>query len=240
MRIAVLSDVHAKPARARGGARGSRTVDAIWHLGDVVGYGPRPDEVVDRLRQLGAVGVRGNHDSAALDLELAEWFNPDARRAIEWTAGQITPATRDWLARLPERLEIEGITLVHGSPRDPTWEYITTPSGPGRTSAPSRPPTCSSATPTSAAAFRDNDGRMEAIEPSDGSTLVLDARRVLANPGSVGQPRDGDSRASAAILDTSSSTLTWHRVAYEIAATQADIRARGLPGWLADRLAGGR
>jgi diadenosine tetraphosphatase ApaH/serine/threonine PP2A family protein phosphatase len=81
---------------------------------------------------------------------------------------------------------------------------------------------------------------MEAIEALDGATLVLDSRRVLANPGSVGQPRDGDSRASAAILDTSSSTLTWHRVAYPIAATQADIRARGLPGWLADRLAGGR
>ena len=76
--------------------------------------------------------------------------------------------------------------------------------------------------------------------PGDFKPLVLDARRVLANPGSVGQPRDGDSRASAAILDTTSSTLTWHRVAYPIAATQAEIRARGLPAWLADRLAGGR
>ncbi len=240
MRIAVLSDVHANLRALEAVLAALGPVDAVWHLGDVVGYGPHPDEVVDRLRQLGAVGVRGNHDAAALDLDLAEWFNPDARRAIQWTAGHITPATREWLAQLPDRRELEGLTLVHGSPRDPIWEYITTASGAwanlgafatahllfGHTHLPG--------------AFRDNHGRMEAIESSDGSTLVLDSRRVLANPGSVGQPRDGDSRASAAILDTSSSTLTWHRVAYPIAATQADIRARGLPGRLADRLSDGR
>src|ERR1700690_900615 len=229
MRIAVLSDVHANLPALEAVLAALGPVDAVWHLGDVVGYGPHPDEVVDRLRRLGAVGVRGNHDAAALDLELAEWFNPDARRAIEWTAGHITPATRDWLARLPERLEIDGITLVHGSPRDPTWEYITTASVAranfgafatahllfGHTHVPG--------------AFRDDHGRMEAIEPSDGSTLVLDARRVLANPGSVGQPRDGDSRASAAILDTTSSTLTWHRVAYPIPPTPRGGRGRGRP-----------
>jgi diadenosine tetraphosphatase ApaH/serine/threonine PP2A family protein phosphatase len=240
MRIAVLSDVHANLPALEAVLAALGPVDAIWHLGDIVGYGPHPDEVVDRLRQLGAVGVRGNHDAAALDLERAEWFNPDARRAIEWTAGHITPATRGWLARLPERLEIDGITLVHGSPRDPTWEYITTPSGARANLGAFGTSHLLFGHTHLGGAFRDKDGRMEAIEALDGATLVLDSRRVLANPGSVGQPRDGDSRASAAILDTSSSTLTWHRVAYPIAATQADIRARGLPGWLADRLAGGR
>jgi len=240
MRIAVLSDIHANLPALEAVLEALGRVDAIWNLGDVVGYGPHPDEVVARLRELGAVGVRGNHDAAALDLALAEWFNADARRAIEWTAGRIAPATRAWLADLPERREDEGITLVHGSPRDPTWEYITTAAG-ARTNLASFATAHLLFGHTHVPiAFREVGGRTETLEPINGSSLALDARRVLANPGSVGQPRDGDPRASAAILDTAASTLTWHRVAYPIAATQAAIRAAGLPGWLADRLADGR
>lgn len=240
MRIAILSDIHANLPALEAVLAALGRVDAVWHLGDVVGYGPHPDEVVARLRELGAIGVRGNHDGTALDLAMAEWFNPDARRAIEWTARRISPATRAWLAGLPERREMDGVTLVHGSPRDPAWEYITTAAGAtanlgafatahllfGHTHVP--------------IAYRDDGGRMRTLEPTDGSSLALDGRRTLANPGSVGQPRDGDPRASALILDTAASTLTWRRVAYPIATTQADIRAVGLPGWLADRLVGGQ
>ena len=236
MRIAVLSDIHANLPALEAVLAALGAVDAVWHLGDVVGYGPHPDEVVARLRELGAVGVRGNHDAAALDLELAEWFNPDARRAIEWTAGRITPATREWLAALPERREIEGLTLVHGSPRDPTWEYVATAAG-ARANLPAF---------TTAhflhghthlpGAFRESAGHVETLAAADGGTLRLDARRVLVNPGSVGQPRDGDHRASAMTMDTETSTITWHRVAYPIAATQADMRAVGLPNRLVTRL----
>ena len=240
MRIAILSDIHANLPALEAVLAALGRVDAVWHLGDVVGYGPHPDEVVARLRELGAVGVRGNHDGTALDLSMAEWFNPDARRAIEWTARRISPATRAWLAGLPERREMDGLTLVHGSPRDPAWEYIMTTAAAtanldafatshllfGHTHVP--------------IAYRDDGGRMRTFQPMDGSSLVLDARRTLANPGSVGQPRDGDPRASALILDTATSSLTWRRVAYPIATTQADIRAVGLPGWLADRLVGGQ
>lgn len=236
MRIAVLSDVHANLPALEAVLAALGRVDAVWHLGDVVGYGPHPDEVVARLGELGAIGVRGNHDAAALDPGMAEWFNPDARRAIEWTAARIGPATRAWIAGLPERCEIDGLTLVHGSPRDPTWEYVVTGIEAranlaafgtahllhGHTHVP--------------VAFRDAGGRMETLEPTDGDTLTLDHRRVLANPGSVGQPRDGDPRASAMILDTDTSTLTWRRVAYPIASTQAAMRAVGLPAWLAARL----
>lgn len=240
MRIAVVSDIHANLPALEAVLAALGPVDAVWHLGDVVGYGPHPDEVVGRLRELGAVGVRGNHDAAALDVEMAVWFNPAARRAIEWTAGRISATTRAWLAALPERLEDRDLTMVHGSPRDPTWEYITTAPGAranlaafatagllfGHTHVP--------------IAYLEDGGRMKTIGPTDGSSLTLDGRRVLANPGSVGQPRDGDPRASAAILDTATSTLTWRRVAYPIATTQAAIRAVGLPGWLADRLVDGR
>ena len=125
MRILVVSDVHAN-IRALDAVLGAAgRVDATWHLGDVVGYGPDPDAVVARLRDIGAVGVRGNHDAAALGGDEIELFNTDARRAMEWTKSVIGPETRAWLGTLPQRRTEGDFTLVHGSPRDPTWEYIT-------------------------------------------------------------------------------------------------------------------
>jgi predicted phosphodiesterase len=236
MRIAILSDIHANLPALEAVLAALGRVDAVWTLGDVVGYGAQPDEVVARLSELGAVGVRGNHDAAALDLSMAEWFNSDARRAIEWTAGRIAPVTRAWLAALPERRELDDMTLVHGSPRDPMWEYVTTAAGASANLAAFTTPHLLFGHTHIPVVFRQDGGRMEALEPGHGSSLTLDARRTLANPGSVGQPRDGDPRASATILDTRTSTLTWHRVAYPIAAAQAAIRAAGLPARLAARL----
>jgi predicted phosphodiesterase len=236
MRIAVLSDIHANLPALEAVLAALGPVDSVWHLGDVVGYGPQPDEVVARLEGLAAVGVRGNHDAAALDPEMAEWFNPDARRAIEWTAGRIGAATRTWLGALPERRESAGLTLVHGSPRDPTWEYVTTGSE-ARANLPAFGTAHLLLGHTHVPiAFRADRGRIETIGPRDGTSLTLDDRRVLANPGSVGQPRDGDPRASAMVLDSASSTLTWRRIAYPIAATQAAMRAVGLPARLVARL----
>ena len=240
MRIAVLSDIHANLPALDAVLAALGPVDAVWHLGDVVGYGPHPDEVVARLREVGAVGVRGNHDAAALDLGMAEGFNVDARRAIEWTAGRIAPATRAWLSGLPEQREIEGLTLVHGSPRDPAWEYITTAPDASANLAAFATAHLLYGHTHLPAVFRDRAGRMETLVPTDGSLVTLDAGRVLANPGSVGQPRDGDPRASAAILDTAARTLTWRRVAYPVVEVQAAMRAAGLPAWLVARLERGR
>ena len=161
-------------------------VDAVWQLGDVVGYGPHPDEVVARLREIGATGVRGNHDAAVLGSLGVEWFNPAARRAVEWTARRIFPETRAWLADLPERAELGEMTLVHGSPRDPTWEYITTtPTAQANLAVLVTPYLLYGHTHVPAA-WRDGDGHVEALGPSDGSILALDGRRLLLNPGSVG------------------------------------------------------
>ncbi len=124
MRVAVLSDIHANLRALDAILEQAGPVDAIWHLGDVVGYGPDPDAVVARLRERGALGVRGNHDLAATGSEVIEEFNQDARAAMEWTRRVILPETREWLAGLPERLTIGAFSLVHGSQRDPTWEYI--------------------------------------------------------------------------------------------------------------------
>jgi diadenosine tetraphosphatase ApaH/serine/threonine PP2A family protein phosphatase len=239
MRIAVLSDIHSNIVALEAVVSDLGEVDAIWFLGDVVGYGPEPDAVVERLEELGAVGVRGNHDAAALGGPEIDWFNPDARAAIEWTRSFISARTRAWLAALPERLIEADYLLVHGSPRDPLWEYIT--SSPvaranlafmttryglhGHTHLP--------------IVWAEDDGRIVSIAPGDGSSFALDGRRALLNPGSVGQPRDGDPTAGYLVIDTELDHATWHRVGYDVAAVQAAMRSAGLPGRLVERLSYG-
>jgi predicted phosphodiesterase len=120
MRIAVLSDIHSNLVALEAVLAHAGTVDGVWHLGDIVGYGPEPDGVVARLEGIGAVGVRGNHDAAALGGDEIDYFNPDARAAMEWTRRHLSPTTLAWLGDLPERRTEDEITLVHGSPRDPT------------------------------------------------------------------------------------------------------------------------
>lgn len=239
MRIAVLSDIHANLPALEAVLADAGAVDAVWHLGDVVGYGPDPDGVVERLRSIGAVGVRGNHDAAACGGSEIDWFNPEARRAMEWTRAAIAPSTADWLAALPERLGVDGVELVHGSPREPIWEYITTtgvaranlellasPIGlHGHTHIP--------------VAWVEDAGRVELVRGARGASLELHGRRALINPGSVGQPRDGDPDASYAILDPGAGTVTWRRVPYDFVAVQAAMRDVGLPASLSARLAVG-
>jgi predicted phosphodiesterase len=236
MRIAVLSDIHANLIALDAVLASIGSVDAVWHLGDVVGYGPDPNGVVERLTAIGATGVRGNHDAAACGGPQIEYFNPDARAAMEWTRATIGETTRAWLGRLPERRVDGDFSLVHGSPRDPMWEYIT--SIPvaranlavlstryglfGHTHLP--------------VAIREGDRGIEPISPGRDSEVALDERPSLLNPGSVGQPRDGDPRASYMILDTTAARCSWYRVAYDIAAVQAAMEAAGLPPRLVARL----
>ena len=241
-----MSDIHANLVALDAVLRAldaGEPVDEIWHLGDVVGYGPDPDGVAGRLASLGARGVRGNHDAAACGGPEIDWFNPDARRAMEWTRRTISDTTRSWLAALPEQSTTGDFTLVHGSPLDPTGEYVT--SGPvasanlaalgaqggrhglhGHTHVP--------------AAWRVKDGRVAFSSPVHHPVQALDDGPALLNPGSVGQPRDGDPRAAFAILDTGAATIEWRRAAYDIPAVQAAMTAAGLPRWLITRLAAGQ
>ncbi len=239
MRIAVLSDIHANLVALDAVLDDAGEVDAIWHLGDVVGYGPDPDGVVGRLREVGAIGVRGNHDAAACGGSEIDWFNTDARRAMEWTRNAIAPETLEWLNAQPERRSMDSSELVHGSPREPLWEYIMTAEVAranlarlesaiglhGHTHVP--------------VAWVEDRGRVELVRGHDGSVLALGDRRSLVNPGSVGQPRDGDPKASYAILDPEARTVAWHRVPYDFAAVQAQMRAAGLPASLSARLSVG-
>lgn len=236
MRIAVLSDIHANLLALDAVLDGAGDVDAVWHLGDVVGYGPDPDGVVERLRAIGAIGVRGNHDAAACGGAEIDWFNPDARRAMEWTRAAIAPSTAEWLAALPERRTIEGVELVHGSHREPIWEYVTSAGVArenlgvlgsqvglhGHTHIP--------------VAWVDERGRVDLVRPGRVSRLELGERRAMLNPGSVGQPRDGDPRASALLLDTDAGTLDWRRVEYPIERVQKLMEQHRLPRRLSARL----
>ena len=236
MRVAVLSDIHGNLVALDAILATVGSVDAVWHLGDVVGYGPEPDGVVERLAGLGAVGVAGNHDLAAVGGDQIAWFNPDARAAMEWTRRRISDATKSWLAALPGRQRVAEFSLVHGSERDPVWEYVT--SVPvaranlavlqtrfglhGHTHLPM--------------AWAERDGRVDAIAPSAGSTFQLTLERALLNPGSVGQPRDGDPTACYLVIDEDAGLCTWRRVAYDVPAVQAAMLDAGLPRRLADRL----
>ena len=236
MRVAVLSDIHSNLVALDAVLQHAGAVDAIWHLGDVVGYGPEPDAVVARLAELDAIGVRGNHDAAAIGGREIEWFNPEARAAAEWTGATISATTQRWLGELSERHAIDDLTLVHGSPRDPLREYVTdrmtaaanlevlaTRHGlHGHTHVP--------------VAWVESGGRVVLMQPSDDSTVQLDGARMLLNPGSVGQPRDGDPRAAYLTLDTETRIVTWHRVDYDVEPVRRAIRAAGLPGRLGDRL----
>jgi predicted phosphodiesterase len=239
VRVAVLSDIHANLAALDAVIASVGSVDAVWHLGDVVGYGPEPDGVVERLIDIGSIGVRGNHDAAAVGGNEIEWFNPDARAAMEWTRRRISDTTKAWLAGLPPRHAEGTFGLVHGSPREPLWEYIvsvpiaranlaalTTPIGLfGHTHLPM--------------VFAERDGIVEQIEPADGSRFTLAGGRALVNPGSVGQPRDGIVTASYLVIDTDAGQCTWRRTPYDIGAVQGAMRDAGLPTRLVERLAFG-
>jgi predicted phosphodiesterase len=243
MRIAVLSDIHSNLAALEAVLGSMGTVDAVWHLGDVVGYGPEPDGVVERLRDVAAVGVRGNHDDAACGGPAIENFNVDARAAAEWTRARIGSETRRYLAALPELIAPAGssFTLVHGSPRHPIWEYLDSPWAAEQNLALLETPHCFVGHTHVPIVFRQRRrGGMEATVVPPESRLRLDDRRVVLNPGSVGQPRDGNPAASYVILDTAASVATWRRVAYDIGATQEAMITAGLPSRLVRRLSFGQ
>jgi diadenosine tetraphosphatase ApaH/serine/threonine PP2A family protein phosphatase len=239
MRIAVLSDIHANLPALEAVLADAGEVGAIWHLGDVVGYGPDPDGVVARLREVGAVGVRGNHDAAAAGGNEIDWFNPDARRAMEWTRAAISQPTLAWLRALPERHTIDNVELVHGSPREPIWEYVTSTAVAranlvvlgttiglhGHTHVP--------------LAWVEDGDRVLGMRPDPAAPLELGGRRALVNPGSVGQPRDGDPDASYAVFEPEAGRISWRRIAYDVGAVQRAMRDAGLPAALSARLSVG-
>jgi diadenosine tetraphosphatase ApaH/serine/threonine PP2A family protein phosphatase len=248
MKIAVISDVHANLAALQAVLADIDAVApgaSIWHTGDIVGYNAEPNEVVALLRERGAVGVLGNHDAAVLGELDVKWFNPAAAAAVRWTATHLTPESGSWLHALPQISEMGAATLVHGSPREPLGEYVVDAVGAAENlDALSTPVLFHGHTHIPAYwALRGDEATMVEI---DGSAQPL-LSPALVNVGSVGQPRDGDVRAGWVLWDRSDDgsatgalgTVTWRRVAYDVARTQSLVRAAGLPEFLATRLGNG-
>jgi len=243
MRIAVLSDIHANLAALEAVAADLPSIDAVWVLGDTVGYGPQPNEVVATLQAMGARSVLGNHDGAAIGTVDPAHFNPDARAAIEWTATVIDANTRAYIGTLPEVRRDGDLTAVHGSPRDPIWEYITGPTIAAANFGAFETRLCLFGHTHHPVVFRSVDGAVESMPGLPGTTIQLGAERALLNPGSVGQPRDGLSDAAYAILSigaTDEDAFEFRRVRYDIDRTQRQMIQIGLPARLVERLSYGR
>lgn len=244
MRAAIVSDVHSNIealTAVLAHADSAGPLDAVWCLGDIVGYGPEPSAVLAMLRSRELTSVTGNHDLAAAGGIGVEEFNAYAAEAALWNGQQLSEAERRFLLSLPLTQITGAFTLVHGTLRGPEWEYLlsaeqaevqfelqTTPySIVGHSHLPFR--------------FEERSGSPPRLGmASDGETLALGAARLILNPGSVGQPRDGDPRAAYLLYDDQAATVTWHRVEYDIAATQQKMRAARLPQWLSERLSMGK
>jgi predicted phosphodiesterase len=240
MRLAVLSDIHANLAALDAVRDDLPEVDEIWVLGDIVGYGPQPNEVIRRLQELGARSVMGNHDGAAIGTVDSAWFNPDAASAIHWTSGVLDDNSRAYLAALPEVRRDGELTAVHGSPREPIWEYITDASIAADNLGAYDTRLCLYGHTHVPVIYRADGIHITVIAATASSPIALDTRRDLINPGSVGQPRDGNPDASYLMLDTEAGTAEFHRVRYDIALTQRLMREASLPRWLVERLSIGR
>ena len=243
MRIALLSDVHSNLAAldaVLAHAIGER-YEAVWHMGDLVGYGPDPNAVVARMIAEGARCVMGNHDAAAVGTIGIEAFNGPAAEAAQWTMSTITDASRAYLAALPQMEEDGLFTRVHGTASDPIWEYLSTYEAASRHFAAVQTQFSVVGHTHLPLVVRElDDGAVDASTPNEGDLVELGEGRVCLNPGGVGQPRDGDPRSAYALLDTAEGSVTFHRVSYDIAHTQARMRECSLPPMLIERLARGR
>lgn len=245
MRVLVISDVHANLAALEAVlADAQGDYDAVWCLGDSVGYGPEPNECVTRIRELGAIAVVGNHDWAALSRMDVEDFNPVAKRAVLWTREQLSAENTAWLGSLPAQPLVQGaFTLTHGSPRDPVWEYILYPATAAANYASFATAFClvgHTHIPMLYVQQPETERKVRSLAPVFGRRIALGGGwRIILNPGSVGQPRDNDPRSAYAILDTEAETWEARRVAYPIEVTQAHMRAAQLPERLINRLAFG-
>ncbi len=239
MRVAIASDIHGNKQAFQAVIRAAESdgADELWCLGDLVGYGGDPDECVALAEAHCTICLAGNHDLAVVEVLSLDDFSRGAALAARWTQEVITPATREYLLSLSPKGASEGVGLFHASPRDPIWEYVLSALA---------AELCFDATDNRislighshvALSFNRPDG-----EPASGSTrrdgdlLDLGTGEWLLNPGSTGQPRDGDPRAAWMVLDTAAWTAEWRRAEYDLAGAQAAIRAARLPDSLAERL----
>jgi len=241
MRTAILSDIHANyHALAATLAEVERErVDELWCLGDTVGYGPRPNRCCDVISERAALCLAGNHDLAVAGALSMEEFNGDAAAAAQWTRQVLDPAARAFLESLEPSAKRPGVELYHGSPIDPVWDYVLSEAAAYLSFRLTSAPVVLVGHSHVALALSWDGETIGGGVAHEGAAIDLSERRWLLNPGSVGQPRGGDPRAAWLLIDDRSGRATFRRTPYPIEQTQAEIRERGLPEALAERLAHG-
>jgi diadenosine tetraphosphatase ApaH/serine/threonine PP2A family protein phosphatase len=241
MRVAVISDIHGNfhALEAVLAEIDREAPDEVWCLGDLVGYGPQPNECCTTVSSRADVCLAGNHDLGVLgSIDLAD-FSHDASRSALWTREQLEDGVRDWLAGLEPAAERDGADLFPASARDPVWEYILSGEAAAATLQLTEAPVVLVGHTHVALAIELDGNRLSGGMARAGKDVDLDGSRWLLNPGSVGQPRDGDPRAAYLLLDLDAGRGSFRRVEYAIDRTQSEIRDRGLPATLAERLAVG-
>jgi predicted phosphodiesterase len=246
MRVLIISDIHANLSAFEAVlADMAGQWDIIWFLGDLVGYGPDPNECVAELRKHKHIALSGNHDQAVLGNLDVKLFNREANFAITWTQEALSEESRTYLEAIPSKLVEDPFTLAHASPRYPVWEYIIDPGTAAENFDWFQTPYCFVGHTHVPVIFEERHSTHREIfmrapyYMEDGVPFALGNSRLIINPGSVGQPRDSDPRAAYALLDTEALVCTFKRVEYPVQVTQRRMEKFGMPRRLVDRLAHG-
>jgi predicted phosphodiesterase len=242
MRVAVVSDIHSNlhALEAALAAIEAEAPDELWCLGDVVGYGPRPNECCAAIAQRADLSLAGNHDLVVLGtLDMSDFAGEAAAAAI-WTRGVLGDDARSFLASLEPRSKRGDVALFHGSGRDPVWEYVLSDDAAWWTFQATPEPLVLVGHSHVPLMISFDGEVLEGGLAEDGAEVDLSGKRWLLNPGSVGQPRQGDPRAAYLLLDLDTQRATFRRVEYDVERTQAEMHDAGLPEMLAARLALGQ
>ena len=242
MRVLVISDIHANYTALEAVIHDAGQVDETWCLGDLVGYGPDPNAVVEQVRDMPHLTcIMGNHDMAALGRMALESFNADARRSLIWTEKVLTADNMDFLRSLPQATKVRGeVTMAHGSPRDPLWEYVLNTLTARLNFDYFDTPFCFIGHSHIQSLFKFSEGNDRVtLESTKVNRPITLTPRTLVNPGSVGQPRDRDPRTGYAIYDTETHQWEARRVEYRVSEVQKRLREAGLPEKHAARLSEG-
>jgi len=243
MRYAILADIHANLAAFTAVLKDideKGDIDEIWSLGDIVGYGPDPAECIRLIQERNIVSISGNHDLGVTGQMEMEFFNPAAAQACRWTAEKLNPVDIRYLADLPKTLKKGQFTLVHGSPREPSTEYILTAAIAERNFEYFDTQYCLVGHTHIPEAYKKEEAGAAPVALVPEIGLVMIEHRIIINPGAVGQPRDGDPRASYGIYDSEGQMFRLYRIPYNIRATQDKMVKVGLPIQLVARLEEGK
>jgi predicted phosphodiesterase len=239
MRILIISDIHANISALEAVLKDAAPFDQVWCLGDVVGYGPDPNQCIEKLQSLSdLICIKGNHDAAILGEITIRTFNSEARKSLKWLENTLQDSNRAWLQALKETADVEDITLAHGSPRNPIWEYVMDLEAARENFVHFDGRVCLVGHTHIPSVYQKQGESLDSVSlffPETDFRFSINQKSIL-NPGSVGQPRDHDPRASYVIFDSEENLWTFHRVAYDVLSVQQRILAAGLPNRHAFRL----